>query len=124
VRWSRAVEGVKGRYISDVETVVEAINNLNEFDKRQQSECLHSPTHDPQSSIICLCSRWASVSCCRHGGDSRGSYNIKAATLGGILGSTTERSVSLALPSRDAFLSRKRNICTSLLSYGIGAPGR
>src|SRR5262245_3129 len=68
---------------------------------RPQPECFHSPTHARQSSIISLCACWASVSCRRHGGGSRGSYNIKAATLGGIVRSTTECLLVEILGPRD-----------------------
>jgi hypothetical protein len=43
--------------------VVLAVNKPQRF---------HSPTHDPQPSIISLCGRSESVSCRRHGGSGGG----------------------------------------------------
>jgi len=78
---------------------------------RPQPEWFHSPTHDPQSSIISLCARWPGVSCRRHGGGSRGSYSIKAATLGGIVGVPRDRANRAELehlPPIVALLTRRQ----------------
>src|SRR5262249_8381548 len=61
----------------------------------------HSPTHDPQSSIISLCARWAGVSA-RHADGWGGSYIIKAATLAGIVRSTAGSKSASSLISSSA----------------------